>query len=74
MADQNEVAAGLSRSASEAERATLSGLVDINSKDPIEGMIASQIIAAHEASMQACLCRPLRGGADIKHTPLEVRF
>ncbi|MBR1156518.1 hypothetical protein [Bradyrhizobium sp. JYMT SZCCT0428] len=37
--------------ASEAGRATLSGLLDINATDPIEGMLASQIIAAHEASM-----------------------
>jgi hypothetical protein len=40
-----------SDNASEAGRATLSGLLDINSTDPIEGMLASQIIAAHEASM-----------------------
>jgi hypothetical protein len=40
-----------SDNASEAGRATLSGLLDIPSTDPIEGMLASQIIAAHEASM-----------------------
>jgi hypothetical protein len=37
--------------AKEAGQATLSGLIDINSTDPIEGMLAAQIIAAHEASM-----------------------
>lgn len=29
----------------------MSGLLDIKSADPIEGMLASQIIAAHEASL-----------------------
>jgi hypothetical protein len=37
--------------AQEAGRASLSGLLDINSTDPIEGMLSTQIIAAHEASM-----------------------
>ena len=37
--------------AQEVGRAALSGLLDINSTDPIEGMLAAQIIAAHEASM-----------------------
>jgi hypothetical protein len=37
--------------AQEASRATLSGLLEINSTDPIEGMLSAQIIAAHEASM-----------------------
>jgi hypothetical protein len=37
--------------AQEAGRAVLTGLIDINATDPIEGMLASQIIAAHEASM-----------------------
>jgi hypothetical protein len=32
-------------------RATLSGMLDINATDPIEGMLSAQIIAAHEASM-----------------------
>ena len=35
----------------EAGRAIATGLLDINSTDPIEGMLAAQIIAAHEASM-----------------------
>jgi hypothetical protein len=35
----------------DASRATMSGLLDIKSVDPIEGMLASQIIAAHETSM-----------------------
>jgi hypothetical protein len=35
-----------------ADQAILSGLLDINSIDPIEGMLAAQIIAAHEASMR----------------------
>src|SRR6516225_6776324 len=35
----------------EAARAIATGLLDINSTDPIEGMLAAQIIAAHEASM-----------------------
>jgi hypothetical protein len=37
--------------AKEAGQATLSGLIDIKSTDPIEGMLAAQIIAAHEAAM-----------------------
>jgi hypothetical protein len=37
--------------ATEAGRAIATGLLDINSTDPIEGMLAAQIIAAHEASM-----------------------
>ena len=37
--------------APDASRATMSGLLDIKSADPIEGMLASQIIAAHETSM-----------------------
>ena len=35
----------------EAARASLDGLIGINPTDPIEGMIAGQIIAAHEAAM-----------------------
>ena len=35
----------------EAARASLAGLKDINPTDPIEGMLASQIIAAREAAM-----------------------
>jgi len=35
----------------EVGRATASGMLDINSTDPIEGMLSAQIIAAHEASM-----------------------
>jgi hypothetical protein len=38
--------------AQEAGQAILSGLLDINSTDPTEGMLAAQIIAAHEASMR----------------------
>jgi hypothetical protein len=37
--------------AQEAGRAALSGLLDINATDPIEGILSTQIIAAHEASM-----------------------
>jgi len=37
--------------AQEVGRAVLSGLLDINSTDPNESMLAAQIIAAHEASM-----------------------
>ena len=37
--------------APDASRAIMSGLLDIKPADPIEGMLASQIIAAHEASM-----------------------
>jgi hypothetical protein len=44
--------AGLNlENAQEASRATLSGLLEINSTDPVEGMLSAQIIAAHEASM-----------------------
>src|ERR1700746_2675327 len=35
----------------EAARASLDGLIGIKPTDPIEGMIAAQIIAAHEAAM-----------------------
>jgi hypothetical protein len=35
----------------EAARASLAGLKGINPTDPTEGMLASQIIAAHEAAM-----------------------
>jgi hypothetical protein len=35
-----------------AGQAILSGLLDFNSTDPTEGMLAAQIIAAHEASMR----------------------
>lgn len=35
----------------EAARASLDGLIGINPTDPIEGMIAAQTIAAHEAAM-----------------------
>ena len=35
-----------------AGQAILSGLLDINSTDPTEGMLAAQMIAAHEASMR----------------------
>jgi hypothetical protein len=35
----------------EAARACLLGLRDIRPNDPVEGMLAAQIIAAHEASM-----------------------
>ena len=35
----------------EAARASLDGLIGINPTGPIEGMIAAQIIAAHEAAM-----------------------
>src|SRR6267143_210436 len=38
--------------ANTAGQAIHSGLLDINSTDPIEGMLAAQIIAAHEASMR----------------------
>jgi hypothetical protein len=38
--------------AERAGQAILSGLLDINSTDPTEGMLAAQIIAAHEASMR----------------------
>jgi hypothetical protein len=37
--------------AKEAGQAVLTGLIDINATDPIEGMLSAQIIAAHEASM-----------------------
>jgi len=37
--------------AEDASRAALSGLLDINSTGPIEGMLSAQIIAAHEAAM-----------------------
>lgn len=35
----------------EAVMATLSGMIDINPADPIEGMIAAQLIAANEAAL-----------------------
>ena len=35
----------------EAARASLAGLKGINPTDPTEGMLASQIVAAHEAAM-----------------------
>ena len=35
----------------EAASATLSGLVNINPADPVEGMLAVQIIAAHETAL-----------------------
>src|SRR5215211_2556799 len=37
--------------ADQVGRAAMSGLLDINSTDPIEGMLAAQIIAAHEAAL-----------------------
>jgi hypothetical protein len=40
-----------SDNATEAGRAILMGLLDINSTDPTEGMLSAQIIAAHEAGM-----------------------
>jgi hypothetical protein len=40
-----------SDNAAEVGRATLSGMLDINSTDPLEGMLSAQIISAHEASM-----------------------
>ena len=38
--------------AKDAGRATLRGLLDIRPTDPTEGMLAAQIVAAHEASMR----------------------
>jgi hypothetical protein len=35
----------------EAASAALSGLVNINPADPVEGMLAAQIIAAHETAL-----------------------
>jgi hypothetical protein len=40
-----------SADANEAANATIAGMLNINSADPVEGMLASQLIVANEASL-----------------------
>src|SRR5258708_1357996 len=57
--------------AKEAGQAVLTGLIDINSTDPIEGVLAAQIIAAHEASMhlRQLAWHPEHGRAQMLRSP-----
>jgi hypothetical protein len=51
------VNAGDKKNAGEVGSAVVSGVMDLKPKDPIEGMLASQIAVAHEAALDIDLAR-----------------